>query len=68
MIFERIEAYCNKNNMSIMRFEQMCGLANGTVGKWREDKLRPSLTSLDKIAAATGIPLTEWISENDASA
>lgn len=61
MVYDRIVAYCKENNMSIMVFEKMCGLANGVVGKWENDKLKPSLTSLTKIADATGIPITDWL-------
>lgn len=62
MIYEKIVAYCKENNMSIMAFEKMCGLANGVIGKWENDKLKPSLSSLSKIAEATGIPIAEWLS------
>ena len=62
MIYEKIVAYCKENNMSIMAFEKMCGLANGVIGKWENDKLKPSLSSLSKIVEATGIPIAEWLS------
>ena len=65
MIYEKIVAYCKKNNLSIMAFEQKCGLANGVVGKWRDDKLSPSLGSLSSIAEATGIPISDWLREGE---
>jgi len=52
--------------MSIMAFEQKCKLANGVVGGWRDDNLKPSLTSLTKIVEATGIPITEWLDQGEA--
>ena len=61
MIYQNILAYCKEHKMTIMAFEQFCGLANGVVGKWEGDKYKPSLTSLQKIEAATGIPLSEWL-------
>ena len=66
MIYEKIVAYCKENNMSIMAFEQKCKLANGVVGGWRDDNLKPSLTSLTKIVEATGIPITEWLDQGEA--
>ena len=60
MIYDKVVAYCKEHNMSVMAFEQMCGLANGVVSKW-ESKVMPSLQSLKRVSAATGIPISEWI-------
>ena len=65
MVYEKIVAYCKENNMSIMAFEKKCGLANAVVGKWEDDKLKPSLSSLEKIANATGISIADWLKEGD---
>ncbi len=62
MVYEKVVEFCKEHNMSIMAFEQLCGLANGVVGKWANES-GPSLTSLTKIAKATGIPITEWLGE-----
>lgn len=61
MIYEKIVSYCKEHNISIMAFERLCGLANGVVGKWENDELKPSLTSLTKIAEATGISIGDWL-------
>ena len=61
MIYEKIVAYCDAHDMSIMAFEQLCGLANGVVGGWRGGKTNPSLASLKKIADATGISIADWL-------
>jgi len=66
MVYDRIVAYCKENNMSIMAFEKLCGLANGVVGKWEGDKLKPSLMSLTKISEATGIPISDWLKQEGA--
>ncbi len=63
MIYERIVEYCKDKKISIMAFEQMCGLSNGTVGKWESGKLMPSLGSLQKIEEATDIPIADWLSK-----
>ena len=64
MIYNRIINYCNQNNLSVSAFEKKCGIANGTVGKWK-DGGNPSLETLHKIVSATGVPISEWIKEND---
>ena len=64
MIYNRIINYCNQNNLSVSAFEKKCGIANGTVGKWK-DGGNPSLETLHKIFSATGVPISEWIKEND---
>ena len=56
--------YCNKNGFYVSAFEKKCGLANGTVGKWR-DGGNPSLETLQKIVLATGITIEEWIKESE---
>lgn len=47
--------------MSVMAFEQKCGLKNGTVGKWKDGKYAPRFSSLEKIAKATNIPISQWV-------
>lgn len=63
MVYDKIVRYCKENGLSIMAFEKKCGLANAVVGKWENDKLKPSLSSLSKIADATGIPIADWLKE-----
>ena len=64
MIYNKIMKYCNENSLSVSAFEKKCGIANGTVGKWK-DGGNPSLETLHKIVSATGVPISEWIKEND---
>ena len=64
MIYNRIINYCNQNSLSVSAFEKKCGLANGTVGKWRYGG-NPSLETLQKIVSATGIPIEEWMKESE---
>lgn len=61
MIYDKIVDYCEKNQMSIMAFEKMCDLSNGTVGKWKDEKLNPSYDSIRKIVSVTKIPFEELI-------
>lgn len=63
MVYDKIIDYCKANGLSIMAFEKKCGLANAVVAKWENDRLKPSLSSLEKIAQATGIPIADWLKE-----
>ena len=64
MIYNKIINYCNENGLSISAFEKKCGLANGTVGKWK-DGGNPSLETLQKIVSATGISIEKWMKESE---
>ena len=64
MIYKKIMDYCNQNRLSVLAFEKKCGLANGTVGKWK-DGGNPSLETLQKIVSATCIPIEEWTKESE---
>ena len=61
MVYQNVINYCSKNNMSTSAFEKKCGLPNGLVGKWKEKGYEPSVSTLQKIASATNIPIEEWI-------
>ena len=61
MIFEKVKAYCERNDLSISSFEKKCGIGNGTVSRWENDDSRPSLMTLEKIEKGTGIPISEWL-------
>ena len=64
MIYNKIIKYCNENSLSVSAFEKKCGLANGTVGKWK-DGGNTSLETLHKIVLATCIPIDEWMKESE---
>ena len=59
MVYERVVDYTTRNGMSIREFERMCGLSNGTVGKWR--KAEPKVETIHKISDATHIPVSKWV-------
>lgn len=64
MFYQNVSNYCNKNKISIMAFEEKCGLANGTIGKCNPDRdkpSKPSLDTLEKIEKATKIPIGKWV-------
>lgn len=61
MLYEKILDYCEKEGLSISAFEKKCDIGNGTVGRWKDDASKPSLTTLEKIAKATKVSVTEWL-------
>lgn len=61
MIFQKVKAYCEENNLSISSFEKKCNIGNGTVSRWENDDSKPSLATLEKIEKGTGIPISEWL-------
>ena len=61
MTYQKVIKYCEENNLSIMAFEKLCGLSNGTVSKWENGKDGPKIKTLKLIEEATRIPIKEWI-------
>lgn len=61
MFYEKVVDYCKKKSISISSFEQLCEIGNGTVGRWKDNKSLPSMTTLKKIEKATKIPIKKWI-------
>jgi len=64
MISDKVTNYCQAAGITISRFEKLCGIGNGSVGKWRKYKSSPSLATIYKIEKATGIPAYMWIEED----
>lgn len=61
MIYQKVIEYCQKNNLSINAFEKMCGIGNGTVGRWKDGCSTPTLSTLKKIADRTKTSINKWI-------
>lgn len=59
----RVLQYCSDNGIAVYRFEQICGIGNGSVQKWRDGLCSPNLETIKKISTATGIPVSEWVKE-----
>jgi len=64
MIYENVETYCHEHGISIAGFEKLCGIGNGVVSAWKGES-SPTLTSVMKIANATGIPASEWLKDKE---
>ena len=50
-----------KKVFQLALLKKKCGIGNGTVSKWKDDVSKPSVTTLEKIAKETKIPITEWL-------
>ena len=61
MIYERIQEYCRNEKLTLSEFEKKCQIGNGTIGKWKDDKMQPTIKTLSKIAHYTGITIGYWI-------
>lgn len=61
--YNAVEEYREKNGLTIAEFERRCGLKHGTVRKWRVRGGDPRLSTLRKIADATGVSVITWIKE-----
>lgn len=61
MFYQKVVEYCSQNKISIYDFEKKCGIGNGTVGRWKDDNSKPAITTLEKIADATKIPIEKWL-------
>lgn len=61
MIYDKVTAFCKKNNMSVADFEQKFGFGNGTVGKWRT--FNPRTETLKKLAKSMQTTVDELLKE-----
>jgi hypothetical protein len=61
LIYDKVIKYCNDNNLTVMAFEQKCGLSNGLVEKWNAHGFVPKIETVKKISVATGIPIQNWL-------
>lgn len=48
IIYETIKALCDRKGMTIKALEEKAGIANGTIGKWRDSV--PSVDTIKKVA------------------
>ena len=64
ILSNNIKVYCSNAGITEQRFEVLCGLPNGIVGKWRKGQhTNTTLRTVEKIAKATKIPAANWITE-----
>ena len=54
-VYENVVNLANKKNMKIAELERKAELGNGTIGKWQDEKNKPSLNSIEKVANALNV-------------
>lgn len=55
MIFEKIKALCEEQNITISKLEQELGFGNGTIGKWKS--VNPTVGKLSAVADFFKVPV-----------
>lgn len=50
-LYARVKSLAEQHGMTIARLEQDAGVANGTIGKWRNSN-GPTVATLEKVAKA----------------
>lgn len=60
-IYENIRQICAERGISQNELENMAGIGHGIVGRWQ--KTTPNITSLQKVAEALKVKLTDLLEE-----
>lgn len=61
MVYEKVVEYCKNQKISIASLEESCGIANGTIGKWKDNVSEPSLKTLKRLEEYTKLPVVYWL-------
>lgn len=61
MLYEKVAALCQNNNLTIAKLERECEMGNGTVRGWK--KSNPSIENLKKVADYFNVTVDELISD-----
>ena len=59
-MYEKVKAMAEEHGMSIAALEKKAGIANGTIGRWR-DTNGPTVVTLEKIAKALDVDLKDLL-------
>jgi len=65
VIYDNVKIFCEQQNLTIMALEQKAGLANGTIGGWRNSK--PMAESLLKVSQVLGVPMEKLMKQEGAT-
>ena len=61
-LYDNVKSAADKKGISIARLEQEAEIANGTIGKWR-DNGKPFAETLQKVANVLEVSMESLISE-----
>lgn len=62
MLFDKLKRLADEKGISIKQLEEQAGLANGTIGKWRESE--PSVMNLSRVTQILGASIDDLIRED----
>ena len=60
-MYNKVKKLCDSEGISIAELEKTLEIGNGTIGKWKNTNITPSLTSIQKIARYFNVPITDFI-------
>lgn len=60
-LYEKVKELAAKKTMSIAEVEKAAGLANGTIGKWRNSSNGVRLESVKAVAKALSVRIEELL-------
>ena len=61
MVFENIKEICDKKKISISQLEELAGLSDGAIYKWK--KSIPKADSLQRVAAVLKVKIEKLLEE-----
>lgn len=62
-IYSNVESLVKEKGMTISQLEKKAGIANGTIGKWRDGNNIPLITTLTKVAETLGVTVNRLLKE-----
>lgn len=60
-MYNKVKELCDSKGISIAELEKTLEIGNGTIGKWKNSNITPTLTSIQKIARFFNVPITDFI-------
>ena len=60
-MYWKVKALCESKGISIAELEKTLEIGNGTIGKWKNNTIIPSLTTIQKISKYFDVPITHFI-------
>lgn len=60
-MYNKVKEMADKKGISIASLEKQAGLANGTIGKWRESDKGVRVTSIAAIAKILEVPMEKLL-------
>ena len=61
-LYEKVKSLAEAKGISIAALEKKAGIANGTIGKWRDDR-DVKVSTITEIAKVLGVSIADLIEE-----